>query len=148
MYDNKRNPPMKVSEIVHKGVEWVSPDTPIATLARKMQQHDVGALPVGENDRLVGMVTDRDIAVRGVANGKDMSKLTARDVMTKGVLWCLASDTAIHAAHIMETKKVRRLPVIDDNKRMVGMLALGDISHATSHRIAAEIVKAVSAHHA
>jgi len=114
-----------------------------------MQEHDVGALPVGENDRqLVGMVTDRDIAVRGVADGKDISKLTARDIMTKGVISCQASDTAIHAAHIMETKQVRRLPVIDDSKRMVGMLTLGDISHATSHRIAAEIVKAVSAHHA
>ena len=133
---------MKVSEIMHKGVEWVSPDTPVTTLARKMQQHDVGALPVGENDRLVGIVTDRDIAVRGVADGKDIAKLTARDIMTKGVTWCRASDTA-HAAHLMEG----RLPGIDDNKRMVGMLALGDISHATSHRIAAEIVKAVSAHH-
>lgn len=139
---------MKVSEIMHKGVQWVSPDTPITTLARKMQQHDVGALPVGEDDRLVGMVTDRDIALRGVADGKDISKLTARDIMTTGVIWCLASDTAADAAHIMETKQVRRLPVIDDNKRMIGMLALGDISHATSDRIAAEIIKAVSAHHA
>jgi CBS domain-containing protein len=139
---------MKVSEIMHKGVEWVSPDTPVTTLARKMQQHDVGALPVGENDRLVGMVTDRDIAVRGLADGKDISRLTARDIMTRGVIWCRASDTAAHAAQLMEAKQVRRLPVIDDNKRMVGMLALGDISHATSHRIAAEIVKAVSAHHA
>jgi CBS domain-containing protein len=68
--------------------------------------------------------------------------------MTKGVIWCRASDTATHAAHIMEAKQVRRLPVIDENKRMVGMLTLGVISHATSHRIAAEIVKAVSAHHA
>jgi CBS-domain-containing membrane protein len=75
-------------------------------------------------------------------------ELTARDIMTKGVIWCRASDTAAHAAHLMEAKQVRRLPVIHDNKRMVGMLALGDISHATSYRIAAEIVKAVSAHHA
>jgi len=138
---------MKVKEIMHKGVEWVSPDTPVTTLAKKMRQHDVGALPVGENDRLVGMVTDRDIAVRGVADGKDISKLTARDIMTKGVVWCRASDTASHAAHVMETKQVRRLPVIDEDKRMVGMLTLGDISHATSHRTAAETVKAVTAHH-
>ncbi len=133
---------------MHKGVVWVSPDTPVATLAKKMQQLDVGALPVGENDRLIGIVTDRDIAVRGVVDGKDISKLTARDIMTAGVVWCLASDTATHAAHVMEAKQVRRLPVIDDNKRMVGMLTLGDISHATSDRITAEIIKAVSAHHA
>lgn len=139
---------MKVKEMMHKGVEWVSPDTPVTTLAKKMKKYDVGALPVGENDRLIGMVTDRDIAVRGVANGKDISKLTARDVMTKGVIWCRASDSANDAARLMETKHVRRLPVINESKRMVGMLSLGDISHAASQRTATEVIKAVSAHHA
>lgn len=139
---------MKVKDIMHKGAEWVSPDTPVATLAKKMKQYDVGALPVGENDRLIGMVTDRDIAVRGVADGKDISKLTARDVMTKGIVWCRTSDSANEAARLMESKKVRRLPVIDENKRMVGMLSLGDISHAAPQRTATEVVRAVSAHHA
>src|SRR5271165_7220713 len=78
---------MKVKKMMHRGIEWVSPDTPVRTLAKKMRQYDIGAIPVGERDRLVGMVTDRDITVRGVANGKDLSKLTARDVMTKGVIW-------------------------------------------------------------
>ncbi len=139
---------MKVKEMMHKGVEWVSPDTPIAAIAKKMRQRDIGAIPVGENDRLVGMVTDRDIAVRGLANGRDVSKLTARDVMTKGVTWCRDSDNAVAAARLMETKHIRRLPVIDEKKRMVGMLSLGDISHAASQRTAAEALKAVSAHHA
>jgi len=139
---------MKIKEMMHKGVEWVSPETPVTALAKKMLQHDVGALPVGENDRLIGMVTDRDIAVRGVAKGKDISKLTARDIMTKGVIWCRDSENADDAAHIMETKHLRRLPVIDENKRMVGMLSLGDISHTASQRIAAEVTKRVSAHHA
>jgi len=139
---------MKVKEMMHKGVEWVSPDTPVATLAKKMLQHDVGALPVGENDRLIGMVTDRDIAMRGIAKGKDISKLTAKDVMTKNVIWCRDSENVDDAAHIMEQKRIRRLPVIDDHKRMVGMLSLGDISHAASQRISAEVTKAVSAHHA
>jgi len=139
---------MKVKEMMHKGVEWVSPDTRISAIAKKMQLHDVGAIPVGENDRLVGMVTDRDLAVRGLANGKDISKLTARDVMTKGVIWCRDSDDANEAARLMETKHIRRLPVIDEKKRMVGMLSLGDISHAASQNVAAEALKAVSAHHA
>ena len=139
---------MKVKEMMHKGVEWVSPDTPVATLAKKMLQHDVGALPVGENDRLIGMVTDRDIAMRGVAKGKDISKLTAKDVMTKNVIWCRDNENVDDAARLMETKRIRRLPVIDDHKRMVGMLSLGDISHAASQRISAEVTKAVSAHHA
>jgi CBS domain-containing protein len=139
---------MKVKEMMHKGVEWVSPDTSVATLAKKMLQHDVGALPVGENDRLIGIVTDRDIAMRGVAKGKDISKLTAKDIMTKNVIWCRDSESVGDAARIMERKRIRRLPVIDDHKRMVGMLSLGDISHAASQRISAEITKAVSAHHA
>lgn len=139
---------MKVKKIMHKGVQWVSPDTSVTTLAKKMKQYDVGALPVGENDRLIGMVTDRDIAVRGFANGKDISKLTARDIMTKGIIWCRARDSAGEAARVMESKQVRRLPVIDENKRMVGMLSLGDISHAASQRTAREVMRAVSAHHA
>lgn len=139
---------MKVKQMMHRGVEWVSPDTPVTTLAKKMLEHDIGAIPVGENDRLIGMVTDRDITVRGLANGKDISTLTARDVMTKGIFWCRDSEDAAEAARIMETKQVRRLPVIDENKRMIGMLSLGDISHAAPHRTAAEALKAVSAHHA
>lgn len=139
---------MKVKKMMHKGVEWVSPDTTIAALAKKMQQFDIGAIPVGENDRLIGMVTDRDIAIRGVADGKDPSKLTARDVMTKGVIYCRDNEDVDEAARIMESKQIRRLPVIDANKRMVGMISLGDVSHAASQKIAAEVTRAVSAHHA
>ena len=139
---------MKVKDVMHKGVDWVSPNTPITELAKLMRAHDIGCIPVGEDDKLIGMVTDRDIAIRGFANGKDISKLTARDVMTKPVIWCWDSDNAMNAARLMENKKIRRLPVIDDNKRMVGMLSLGDISHAVSDHTAAEVIKAVSAHHA
>ncbi len=139
---------MNVKEMMHKGVKWVSPNTPITAIAKEMKQFDIGAIPVGENDRLVGMVTDRDIAVRGLANGKDISKLTARDVMTKGVIWCRDSDSTAAAVRLMETKHIRRLPVIDEKKRMVGMLSLGDISHAAPQKTAAEVLKAVSGHHA
>ena len=139
---------MKVKKIMHKGVEWVPPDTTVTALAKKMQQYDIGAIPVGENDRLFGMVTDRDITVRGAVSGKDLDKLTARDVMTAGVIYCRDSETVDEAARIMESKQVRRLPVIDANKRMVGMISLGDVSHAASQKIAAEVTKAVSAHHA
>jgi CBS domain-containing protein len=139
---------MKVKNCMHKGAQWVSPDTPITTVAKTMLEQDIGAIPVGENDRLVGMVTDRDIAVRGLANGKDVSHLTARDIMTTGIVWCRDSDEVNQAAQMMESKQVRRLPVIDKNKRMVGILGLGDISSAASQRITAEITRAVSAHHA
>lgn len=139
---------MKIKDAMHKGAEWITPDMPVPEIARKMRDLDVGALPVGENDRLVGMVTDRDIACRGVANGKDCSKLTARDVMTKGIVFCREAEDVDDALRIMEQKKIRRLPVLNDKKRLVGMLSLGDISHSMSHELTGEVVQAVSAHHA
>lgn len=138
---------MKVKDAMHTGCEWVDPDTPISEVARKMKALDVGALPVGENDRLVGMVTDRDIACRGVADSRDWSTLKARDVMTQGIIYCNDSEELDDAIRIMEQKQIRRLPVINDKKRMVGILSLGDISHAAPRELTAEVMTAVSAHH-
>jgi len=75
---------MKAKEAMHKGVEWVSPDTPVTGIAKEMLEQDIGALPIDENDRLIGIVRDRDITLRAVANSKEISSLTARDVMTEG----------------------------------------------------------------
>ncbi|KAB2846044.1 MAG: CBS domain-containing protein [Hyphomicrobiaceae bacterium] len=138
---------MKVKDAMHKGVEWVQPATTVAALAKKMRDLDIGAIPIGENDRLVGMVTDRDITVRAVADAKDVSKLTARDVMSKGIVYCRDDEEIEDAVRIMEQKKIRRLPVLDENKRMVGMLSLGDVSQSASHEIAGEVISAVAAHH-
>src|SRR6185312_3198604 len=112
-----------------------------------MKEQDIGALPVGENDRLIGMVTDRDLALRALGSGKDPSRLTARDVMTKGIIYCRTDQPLEDAIHLMEEKQVRRLPVIDENKRMVGMLALGDISHHVSRELCGELIHAVAAPH-
>ena len=139
---------MKVKHAMHKGAEWVTPQTALADVARKMRDLDIGAIPVGENDRLIGMVTDRDITCRGLANGGDCTKLTAHDVMSKGILYCNDTEDLEDALRIMEQKQVRRLPVINDKKRMVGMLSLGDIAHAASHELSGEVTAAVSAHHA
>jgi len=139
---------MKVKEAMHNGVEWAAPQTPIPEIARRMRDLDIGAIPVGENDRLIGMVTDRDIACRAVANGADLGTLTARDVMSKGIFYCRDSEELEDALRIMEQKQVRRLPVINDQKRMVGILSLGDIAEATPHELSGEVVAAVSAHHA
>jgi CBS domain-containing protein len=138
---------MKVKNAMHKGAEWVAPETPVAQVAKKMKELDVGSLPVGENDKLIGMVTDRDITCRAVANGHDLSKLTARDVMTKGIIYCRDAEELDDALRVMESRKIRRLPVIDEKMRMVGMLSFGDISHATSHELSGELMAAVSAHH-
>src|SRR6516225_12043600 len=112
---------MKVKSSMHKGAQWMSPDTPVEMLANAMLEQDIGAIPIGENDRLIGMVTDRDVTVRAVANGTATSALTARDVMTKGIVWCGDRDDVTHAANVMQSNHIRRLPVIDKNKRMVGI---------------------------
>ncbi|MEZ5898068.1 MAG: CBS domain-containing protein [Hyphomicrobiaceae bacterium] len=139
---------MKVKDAMHRGVEWVTPETPLADLAKRMRDHDIGALPVGDDDKLVGMVTDRDIVCRGLTNGKDPAKLTARDIMTPAIVWCRSEEDLDDATRIMESKRIRRLPVIDENKRMVGILSLGDISHARkSGELSGEVLHAVSAHH-
>jgi CBS domain-containing protein len=139
---------MKVKEAMHKGVDWVSPDTPITELAKLMLQHDVGSIPIGEDDKLIGMVTDRDIVCNGLAqNGFDVRRATARDVMTEGIHCCREDDDLAKAVRHMEMLKVRRLPVINKNKRMIGMLSLGDVSSSASTDLLSEFAKSVSAHH-
>jgi CBS domain-containing protein len=138
---------MKVKNAMHKGVTWVEPTTSIEQLARLMRKHDIGAIPIGENDRLVGMVTDRDVVCRCIAAGLDPKITTARDVMTEGIIFCLDKQELDDAARIMETKKVRRLPVINGKKRMIGMLSLGDVYHRAPDHLGGEVLHAVSAHH-
>ena len=140
---------MKVRDAMHKGVAWAGPDTSVAELARMMRQNDIGAIPVGDNDRLVGMVTDRDIVCNGLAqNGFDAQRATARDVMTAGIHCCRADDDLTKSVHQMTQLQVRRLPVIDGSKRMVGILSLGDISHAAPPDVLAQCCQGIAGHHA
>jgi CBS domain-containing protein len=138
---------MKVKKAMHRGVTWVDPRTSVQKLARLMREHDIGAIPIGQDDRLIGMVTDRDIVCRCVAAGLDPSTATAGDVMTEGILFCLDKQDIKDAARVMERKKVRRLPVIDGKKRMVGMLSLGDVYNTGPRRVSGKVMHAVSAHH-
>jgi CBS domain-containing protein len=139
---------VKVKDIMHRGVEWVAPDTPIVEVAALMKRHDVGAIPIGENDRLIGMVTDRDIVCKGLARtGFDTERATARDVMTAGIHCCREDDDLSKVVHHMESLKVRRLPVINKGKRMVGIVSLGDVSQSATGELVVECVKGVTAHH-
>jgi CBS domain-containing protein len=138
---------MKVKNAMHRGVTWMGPSTPVEQLARLMQKHDIGAIPIGENDRLVGMVTDRDIVCRCIDAGRDPKTTTAREVMTEGITFCLDKHELDDAARIMETKHVRRLPVINGKKRMIGMLSLGDVYHTAPRHLGGKLMHAVSAHH-
>jgi CBS domain-containing protein len=139
---------MKVKDVMHKGVDWVGPNTPIAELAKLMREHDIGAIPIGENDRLIGMVTDRDIVCKGLAGDSfDARRATARNVMTPGIHCCREDDDLAKAVRHMEGLKVRRLPVINKSKRMVGILSLGDVGQSAPSDLLSECVKNVSAHH-
>lgn len=129
---------MQIKEIMSKQMEIVSPDTMLNEVAKKMQASDCGSILVGENDRLVGMITDRDLALRCVAESHHPEKTTASQVMTKQILYCRDTDTLEDVALDMTKNKVRRLPVLDKDKRLVGIVSLGDLAaHSTDehHRI-------------
>lgn len=139
---------MKVKEAMHRGVDWVSPDTPVTELAKLMRDHDIGAIPIGENDRLVGMVTDRDIVCSGLAEEDfDPNRATARDVMTSQIHCCSEDEDLAKAVQHMKQLKIRRLPVINKSKRMTGMLSLGDISSSAQADLLSECIRSVADHH-
>lgn len=137
---------MKVKELMHDGVETLGPDTSMLLIAKSMKNKDIGAIAIQEKDHLIGMITDRDI-VLALADGRDLSKLSAKDVMSKDVEFCRDTDQVSDALKMMESRRIRRLPVLDHHKKLVGMIGLGDISHKAPHELAARLVKAVSAHH-
>jgi CBS domain-containing protein len=118
---------MLVREAMTRDVHTVSPDQSIQEAARLMLQIDAGALPVGEDDKLVGMVTDRDIAVRGVAGGKPPTA-PVREIMSQEIRYCFEDEDLNQVSRNMADQQVRRLPVVDRNKRLVGILALADLA--------------------
>lgn len=138
---------MEISKAMHENADWVDADTSVSKIAEMMKTADIGAVPIGKDDKLVGMVTDRDIALRVVASGLDPKKTKAEDIMTEGVIYCRTTETVEDAIHLMDQKKIRRLPVLDDKKRLVGMLSLGDVSHSVSRDLSGELLRAVSDHH-
>ena len=139
---------MKVKDAMHKGVDWVGPETPVAELAKLMCEHDIGAIPIGEDDKLIGMVTDRDIVCKGLAQASfDVRRTTAREVMTTGIHCCREDDDLAKAIRHMEELRVRRLPVINKSRRLIGMLSLGDISNFAPGEMVSKYVRSVSSHH-
>ena len=138
---------MKVKDMMHRGAEFVAPNATLRQIAKKMRDFDVGAIPVCDKGKPVGIVTDRDIAIRALANGKDPAKVEAREVMSPNVVFCRDSEEAEDALRIMEDNQVRPLPVLDEGHKLIGMVSLGDISHALSQEMTGEVTRAVSAHH-
>jgi CBS domain-containing protein len=132
---------MKVSDAMTRDVRIANPNETIQDAAKMMSDVDAGVLPVGENDRLVGMITDRDIALRGVAQGKGPQTLV-REVMTDHVHYCFEDEDTDDVTRKMADSRVRRLPVLNRDKRLVGILSLGDL--ATSREGADDAGEALS----
>jgi CBS domain-containing protein len=134
---------MKVSEAMSSDVRVANPEQTIEQAARMMASLDAGVLPVGEHDRLVGMITDRDIAIRGVAQGKGPDA-KVRDVMTSDVKYCYEDEEIADVTLNMAGIQVRRLPVLDHDKRLVGILSLGDVAVTDGDGLAGEALTGIS----
>jgi len=137
---------MKVREAMTPEAHWVSPDLTLKEAAAKMREKNIGALPVGENDRLIGVVTDRDICCRAVAEGRDPRKVKVRDVMSKKISYCFDDQELEDAAHAMEDKHIRRLAVLNRNKRIVGVLSVADLARHGQRALAGEVLERLRAH--
>jgi CBS domain-containing protein len=136
---------MNLTEVMSTDVQLASPEMALSEAATMMDAHDVGVLPVGENDRLVGVITDRDITVRGVAAAMDPKTATVREVMSEGVRWVFEDSSTSDAAKIMRENQIRRLPVINRDKRLVGIVSIGDFAVESSEiRPAAEALSGIS----
>jgi CBS domain-containing protein len=121
----------QLKDIMSPDVQVISPDATIREAAQKMREGDFGMMPVAENDRMIGAISDRDIALRAIAEGKGPDT-KVRDVMSQGIAWAYEDDSVDHAAEVMSEHQVRRLPVVNRQKRLVGIVALGDFAVESS----------------
>lgn len=136
---------MQLKDIMTPTVERVPKDASIQEVAQKMKTIDVGTIPVYDGDRLVGMVTDRDIVLRLVAEGRDAASTPAHAVMTPDVVYCYEDQRVEDAAEVMEQQQIRRLIVLNRNKRLVGIVSLGDLAtHRQSKKAAGEALSEIS----
>ena len=136
---------MKVTSVMTPNVECIAPDSTLQEAAQLMKALDVGFLPVCENDVLSGTITDRDIAIRSVAEGQDVRKTTARDVMSAPVYYCYDDQDISECGHSMQSQSVRRMLVLNRGKNLVGVVSLGDIATRSGEPpLAATTLKQIS----
>ena len=136
---------MQIGEVMTRTVRIAGPGDTLQHAAQMMAAADAGVLPVAENDRLIGMITDRDIAIRGAACGCDPTRTSVRQVMTRGdVEYCFEDEEIDYVARNMAQLQVRRLPVLNRQKRLVGIVSLSDLSHRTDASAAGDALRGVS----
>lgn len=125
---------MKIDQIMSRNVICIEPTLPIGKAADKMRDHDVGFLPICENDKLIGAVTDRDITIRSVAQGRDPRLAPIREIMTQDIFYCYDDEDVEQVARNMQEKEVRRMVILNRQKRLVGVVSLGDIAKTFSEQ--------------
>jgi CBS domain-containing protein len=135
---------MFVRDAMTPEAEWISPDLSLVEVGRRMRDKSIGCLPVGEKDRLVGMITDHDLCCRAIADGADPKTTRAREVMTKGITWCFDDQTLDEAIRLMGEKQIHHLPVLSRKKRMVGVLSLSDLAFRGDQEALKEVSKLAS----
>jgi CBS domain-containing protein len=135
---------MQVSEIISRNVETIDPAATVREAAQRMRSMDVGSLPVCDGAHLLGMITDRDITIRAIADGRDPAQTPVRDAMTPNVEYVFEDDDVQRAAQIMQDKQIRRLPVVSRDKKLVGIVALGDIARTGDDRMSGNALQDIS----
>lgn len=136
---------MTLEEIMTRNAQVIEPDANLQEAARQMKNLDVGGLPVCDGDKLCGFVTDRDITIRAVAEGQDPANCKVSDVMSKELHWCYADEDVEKAAKLMKDNQIRRLLVLDRNKRLCGIVSLGDLAvEGEDEEFAGEVLESVS----
>jgi CBS domain-containing protein len=138
MQTTNKTAPRLIKDIMSKDVAVVAPDTALDEVAKTMQKRDCGCVLVAKNDSIVGMITDRDLALRCVAESHHPAETTAEQVMTPEILYCHDTDAADAVTKNMGENKVRRLAVLDANKRLVGIVTLGDLAMHSNHQLCGE----------
>jgi CBS domain-containing protein len=136
---------MKIAEIMTPDVQCVAPEDNLVEAASLMRQLDVGILPVCEGDKVVGILTDRDIAIRAVADGRDPNQAKVRETMSPGIVYFVRDDQDVEdAVRIMEQHQIRRAPVLNREEKLVGIVSIGDIAVETNTALSGEALKEVS----
>jgi CBS domain-containing protein len=136
---------MRIAEIMTQDPEVITSEFFLKDAALKMRELDVGMLPIAKDDRLVGMLTNRDITIRATAEGRDPKRTKVQDVMTPEVVYCFEDQDVSEAAKLMQEKQIRRLPILNREKRLIGIVSLGDVAvHSGEKSVVAETIKEVS----
>lgn len=135
---------MHAKDIMTKDVHYIYPDTTVTEAAILMRERNWGCIPVGENEKLIGMLTDRDIVIRVIAEEKDPTTTKVRQAMTPQIIYGFEDDTTEICAQRMRENKIRRLPILNKDKRLVGIVTLGDLAMRSDTPVAHEVLKSIS----